>query len=97
MFDDEHKFYSNMKTNLKTSASVVDAKLEGTTLTMTVNAYARTSSGNASELLTYTIVVEVGANFDVNKVLNKTMTGGVYKVEGSSNYYALSINDLKFN
>ena len=67
------------------------------TLTMTVNAYARTSSGNASELLTYTIVVEVGANFDVNKVLNKTMTGGVYKVEGSSNYYALSINDLKFN
>lgn len=97
LFDDEHKFYSNMKTNLKTSASVVDAKLEGTTLTMTVNAYARTSSGNASELLTYTIVVEVGANFDVNKVLNKTMTGGVYKLEGSSNYYALSINDLKFN
>lgn len=97
IFDSEHKFYSNMKTNLKTDASVVDAKLEGTTLTMTVNAYARTSAtAQDSKVSTYNIIVEVGANFDVNTVLNKTMSGGVYKIEGSSNYQALSINELTF-
>lgn len=97
IFDNNHKYYSNMKPNLKTSASIVDAKLEGTTLTMTVNAYERTKTGQSGPLLTYTIVVNVDANFDVNTVINKTMTGGVYKTEGASTYYALSINDLTFN
>ena len=64
---------------------------------MTVNAYARTSAtAQDSKVSTYNIIVEVGANFDVNTVLNKTMSGGVYKIEGSSNYQALSINELTF-
>ena len=93
-FNSGIEYTSRYQDNLKTNATVLDASLEVTTLTLTVSAYTMIKNGVDDKKLTYTITVEVSENFDVNTVLNKTMTGSVYK--NGENYIALNLSDLSF-
>lgn len=94
-FDSSIEYITRYQNNLKTSATVKNAEVSGTKLTLTVTADTVTKNGLADELTDYTITVDVTENFDVNTVLNKTMTGNVYK--SGENYIALSLKDLQFN
>ena len=96
-FDSSIKYDSAYSRNLKSSATVTAAELNGTTLTLTVSAYDVSDEGLSDTANTYTITVEVAANFDVNTVLNKTMSGFVYLKEDGSSYYAVNYKDLSFN
>lgn len=93
-FDSGIKYIPRYEANLKTDATVKNATLNGTTLNLTVEAKTFIKDGISEEAEEYVITVEVESTFDVNTVLNKTMTGSVYK--NSTGYFALNIDNLLF-
>lgn len=94
LFDSSIEYDSSYQKNLKTDATVTNASLEGTKLTLTVTASDNTRDGISEEVKTYTVVTEVNEGFNVDNVMNKKMTGNVYKV--GSEYVALNFYDLSF-
>ena len=93
MFDSSIEYTTRYDSNLKTDATVTNATLNGTTLTLTVSAQTKTKNGLDSAK-DYTITMEVASNFDVNSVLNKTLVGSVYKTE--SGYAVLESGSVSF-
>ena len=96
-FDDSVKYSTSYGSNLKSSATVTAAELNGTTLTLTVSAYDVSSKGLSETAKTYTINVEVSSSFDVNSIIGKTMTGSVYLAEDNTTYFAVKQNELTFS
>lgn len=94
IFDSNTKYIPRFDKNLKTDATVKNATLSGTTLTLTVETKSFTNDGISETVEEFTITVEVESTFDVNTVLNKTMSGSVYK--NGANYFALSFDQLSF-
>ena len=93
-FDSSIEYITRYDNNLKSNATVKTATLDGTTLTLTVSAYTNSKDGFGEEPVDYTIKVNVSESYDLNKVLNKTMTGCVYK--NGDSYVATGINALSF-
>ena len=93
MFNSSIEYTTRYDSNLKTDATVKNATLNGTTLTLTVSAQTKTKNGLDS-VKDYTITMEVASNFDVNSVLNKTLVGSVYKTE--SGYTVLESGSVSF-
>ena len=93
IFDSSIEYITRYDSNLKTDATVKNATLNGTTLTLTVSAQTQTKNGLDSAK-DYTITMEVANNFDVNSVLNKTLVGSVYKTE--SGYAVLESGSVSF-
>ena len=91
IFDSSISYIPRFDKNLKTDATVKNAVLNGTTLTLTVETQSLNQDGIIDE---YTITVKVDSTFDVNTVLNKKMTGSVYK--DGTGYIALNVNNLLF-
>ena len=94
MFNGSLPYDVSYNKNLKTDATVTNASLEGTKLTLTVTAQTITKKGIDEEVVTYTVTATVDENFNAESLLNKTMTGNVYKV--GSEYQALNFYDLSF-
>ena len=94
MFNSKAEYIVRYDANLKTDATVSNASLEGTTLTLTVSAQTQTKNGIDEEMKTYTITVSVNEGFDVNTVIGKKMRGNVYKF--GDVYTALNLSDLSF-
>ena len=95
IFDSSVEYKAYYRKNLKTDATVKNATLNGTTLTLTVETNTVKKDGIYDAVETYTITTQVAADFDVNSVLNKKISGGVYRSEDNK-YYALNINALSF-
>ena len=95
IFDSSVEYKAYYRKNLKTDATVKNATLNGTTLTLTVETNTVKKDGIYDDVETYTITTQVAADFDVNSVLNKKISGGVYRSEDNK-YYALNINALSF-
>lgn len=96
VFDDSIKYTPSYDKNLKTSATVTGAELNGTTLTLTVSAFDVSNKGVSDTATSYTITVEVDSSFDVNSVMNKTMTGSAYLAEDGASYFAVDFDELSF-
>ena len=95
MFNSGLEYIVRYDENLKTDATVTNASLEGTMLTLTVAANTVTMDGVELESQTYTITVTVSEEFDVNTVTNKKVRGNVYK--NGDVYTAMNLSDLSFN
>lgn len=95
-FDDSVKYNARYSNNLKSSATVTAAEVNGETLTLTVAAFDRSDDYVSETAKTYTINVKVNSSFDVNTVLNKTLSGAAYLADDGT-YFAVSLNDLSFS